>query len=334
MNKLIKIKINDEKYNLDVVNCVEIVICYYLGLFGQEYQHYFLLFLKQIQSFKFTRYNDAGIIYPVNIHPYITEILTDKLNVKVNNHRFMDNNFYALIEELIANNKPVLITGNLKELYYSKSYKEKNARHVILINGFDQDKRLFKIINGEHYYVKNKSRYQQFVIPYQIVKDMFVSYWEYFQEYFICDLELSSNEFDKSAVLRECLSLLLDNHTCNLKYREIMYINEIIQEIDNKADKNHNIDEIFLRTIKYKEMFYSILASVISEDLNRNQFAEAVLSLKERIISIWEDICNTCLLGLYKNTKFDIQNKINEAITHELEMKNKLKTLNINDAAE
>lgn len=328
MNKLIRINIDNERFNLNMVNCLEIGIYYYLGLFGTNFQQYFLLFLKLIQSYNIPQFSDTDIIYPVNIHKYIQLILNDKLKVKINYHDFLDNGFYDLIESLITEGKPVLITGNLKELYYSKNYKEKDTRHVFLINGFDKEKRLFKIINGEHYYVRNKCKYRQFVIPYQTIKKMLKSYRRAFGEFFICDFELSNNKFEEALALKECLSLFIINNTDAGKYREVIYVNDIIQKISKETDHSSNVDEFFLRTIKYKEMFYSIFASSISEIYGGDNLANTIISLKESMISLWEDICNTCLLGLYKNTMFDIESRLKEVMSYEMEMEGKLKDLN------
>ena len=50
---------------------------------------------------------------------------------------------HKIIINLIKSNKPVLLTGNLKELYYSSHYKEQDARHLFLIVGYDNEKKIY-----------------------------------------------------------------------------------------------------------------------------------------------------------------------------------------------
>ncbi len=326
MNKLIKINIDNEKLNLNVVNCVEIGICYCLDIYGRDYRQYFLLLLKLIQSYKTPGFSNQNIIYPVNIHKYMQLLLNEKLKVKINFYNYSEDGFYGLIEGLIEKRKPVLVTGNLKELYYSRNYKERDARHIVLINGYEKQKEIFRIINGEHCYIRNKPIYQQFVIPYQALKDMYESFGAAFGDPFICDFELIENKFEKASILNECLSLYLNSNTGNEKYREIIYIDQIIRKISKEADCS-NLDETFLRTVKYKDMFYTILASSIAEVFGKDKSAQNVMSLKEKMVSLWEDICNTCLLGLYKNEMFNIERRLKEVLALEKEMESELTIL-------
>lgn len=327
MNEWIRIKIDNEKFNLDSVNCVEIGISYCLGIYGGEFQKYFLLLLKMIQSYNVTGFNDTSIVNPVNIHPYIQSILNNWLHIQINFHELSEDSFYELIEGVIMKGRPVLVTGNLRELYYSPNYMNNDSRHVILINGFDKEKKIFKIIDGEHFYVRNKCRYNQFSIPYQTVKEMLLSYRNVFGEFFICDLQSGERIFNKVSVLNDCLSLYGNINSDFNKYKEINYLDTVSKAISEGDNKHGNIDVTLLRIIRYKEMFYTLLASAISEIWGDDDMVGGIIQLKDHMIPVWRDICNTCILGLYKKSVFNIDTRLQEAMKYELQMKNTIKGL-------
>ncbi|NFA43462.1 hypothetical protein EXM65_12970 [Clostridium botulinum] len=317
--KIIKVKLENELLNIDSVNCLEISIAYCLNKIGIDYKQYFILYLKCLQSYKIKKYSGLNVKYPVEIHYFLKDILK-KLNVEIIQNKNLCNSS-IFIKNSINDNDFVFISGNLKELYYSKYYKKEDSRHVFLINGYDEGRNIYYIIDN----IQNqnsRSEYSQFSIKKSMLEKMISSYQTAFQTFFECKIKMICPQLNKKKILKEVLS-----HICqsNTELWENDFIDDIKNIIDGNSRENECVEECFIRCIKHKYLFYKTLLNIIKNNFPNIINYEIFEKTYEELIQTWKSISNICLFKLYKKEHFDITIKVREAIMIENYMKEILK---------
>lgn len=90
---------------------------------------------------------------------------------------YITENICNFLEECSQKGNPIIVPINLKELFYSEQYKILNWAHPIVVKGFDNEKQIFKILDG----TQLKSDFPEerdFNISYDVLEQSYESYFK------------------------------------------------------------------------------------------------------------------------------------------------------------
>jgi hypothetical protein len=201
---------------------------------------------------------------------------------------------------------------------------DQDARQLFLVNGFDQNKKVFYIINGEHNWTRNKN-YQPFVIPFATLTELYILFNQRIADGYLCTVE-KGEKIDFFHLVNECLYLFLQK-SMRQPYRELTYVERIQKHILHPDEpRTKDLDILFLRTIKYKGLFYSLLSSLISNFWDNKTFVAEMDQNKKQIMEGWEKVRDTSILGLHLKRKFTVDDKVKAVLQHEEHMQNMIES--------
>ena len=147
------------KYTLDKVDCFERQIANALESFQTGYGHIYILINKMFEFFKDDEKESS--------YDYIKELL----GVDICYEQY---SFEELIKQIIFRidrGIPVLLIGNLKKLFYSSYYMEKNYPHLFLVKGYDTKKELIYFLDNVQF-GELDAKYENFRITYSLVNEL------------------------------------------------------------------------------------------------------------------------------------------------------------------
>ncbi len=165
MKKIISIK-NSVDYAFDRITCFERPIINILNQQNSYLGNCFIL-LSKIYSFYFCNMQEET-------KSQVLKLTENILNVKVENYSKKNLNFKKINKSI--DNKNFFILGiNLKEIFYSGYFKEDDWPHWLLINGYDDEKGIYYILDDVQY--RNQSNtYSEFCLPKNLLKKARNSY--------------------------------------------------------------------------------------------------------------------------------------------------------------
>lgn len=120
-------------------------------------------------------------------------------------------NINTTIEKILDNNNPFFIPGNLIELFYSKFYKTSDWMHLFLIKGYDSLKNIYHILDSTQRRDELDYDCYDFVITYDILKDMYTSFNEniYQENIYFIDSNKVNRTPDINNILLNILNLFV-----------------------------------------------------------------------------------------------------------------------------
>lgn len=110
------------KYDFNYVTCFEKPLGLTLSSFGESYQRLFLLYLKLFQTYR-TRTFGKQELYLYDFRKVVKWIVENQLKLKLTIQKPENDEIYDIIQRELDQHRAVLVTVNLKELYYSRHYK-------------------------------------------------------------------------------------------------------------------------------------------------------------------------------------------------------------------
>lgn len=284
-----KVKANIDSYPLDQVNCISRAVSLCIASYDMQLSDIFLI----IDSFE-KCYSIESLEEPKE--PYDREVRLVQKYLNLNfEKRYLEKNFFTLIEEQIILNNPVIVPINLKEIFYSDYYKEDDWEHPIVIKGFDSSKKVFYILD----YIQLKSdipKERDFTIEYVTLYRAFKSYFS--------NIGKTDKDFilvlDKTNVRkgRERLSICI---------REIQK-NIILTDTKRNLLKTSSVD--WLNIHKYKEIFFSLSLNLLKDFTSES---EEFIKRKNNIINLNKKL----FFKLYMNSSRD--NPINPELMMEID---------------
>lgn len=153
-----EIKPNTDSYKPHEVTCFEKP----LGIAVESYLHgggsIFYLILKYYQTYKVHPEDSLGSDLTLSLN-----IIKKYLNLTVNTIK-PSKKLEDFIIKNIKKNHRVIVPCNLKKLFYSTHYEQNDWPHLLLIKGFDVEKKIFYILDDTHL-LSDKSQYTNFMIP-------------------------------------------------------------------------------------------------------------------------------------------------------------------------
>lgn len=305
----------DDIYSLEEVNCLEKPVGVMLNSFNPLYRHFYLLFEKMMQSYNFKYYSD------INYNEMITmersyHILKREMNIEL--HKIEDTaNFFDIINQNLDKNNPVIVPGNLRELYYSNFYNKADWTHSFLVYEYDEDNGLYRVFDSTQRHDEAGHKLYKFVVPKDVLYKMFKSFNEHIYKEGI--YYLSSKDIP---CLVNCHDLLFKcvYEFCNFRkdnpYIELDFINQIMNS------KKINQDDIkgFIQISHFKKVFFNELSELLKDELSDYDLFNKYSKLSKELIDKWFEIDGKIVYYLYKKNKEKINLEINKVIKIEEKM--------------
>lgn len=287
-----ELKIIDINYPVDWVTCYQKAFAICLNKFNPEYAQLFYIMTSASKCYEFSCFKS------MNFQQIQSKIINDIFEVTFEN-KLVINKFHNEIQKNIDMNNPVVVSGNLRELFYSKHYKEDDWSHPFIIKGYNLEKRLYYIIDDTHL---TSEESQDFSIRFE-------------------DLEIAHNSFIKNISKDNSFYVFLNKSTINKTSHEILkdildfyfdddYKYKEIQLIEKLCNKSKVINEnvffnpyyLLINMPKYKNVFFIELINALKNhvEINEEQYQD-LLCKKESLLKNWKIFINSFLKNYNKN---------------------------------
>lgn len=244
------------EYTLAQVNCVENPIEIACESYGKYSGIMFLIYIKMYCCYNIT-IDNSDVNKEYSVLQRIENIMYTDLNIEL--QRIEPVNFYKTIEDLVDKENPVFVIGNLRELYYSEHYMKSDWIHLFLIKNYDSEKKLFFVVDSVQFRANGVQDYSEFVIPYQIMYDMYES-WNNkkgHEDIFYIDSKNLLIEDNPYRLLKTFLQKYL------FKKEEQPYVEKtLVEEILNKKRPMSDCKRL-MKVYHAKEVMYNELAKMI-----------------------------------------------------------------------
>ena len=297
---MIEIKDTKNVYDLDKVDCFERPTAIILESIDKDYSGYYLMFRKLFQVYS----PDAGKSYYSELTKNIGNTIFDKLGITCVNETVPDLR-KALIERIDAQT-PVLIPGNLMELYYSMYYKNRNWPHSFLIRGYDSENDLFHILDYTQITASDVKRpyvaYEPFVMRGRDLEAVYNGFAFFDPNPFITYLVKrdGSVPLDKKELLLAFLRLLNQKMDDNVFFEESISAEIIALVKNHTAADSETIDELLHllnKSPKRKDAMISEMLHLLKNYALPDDVYLKMERLRTDILQTW-----TVIIGkFYKN---------------------------------
>lgn len=319
----IRIKANEDKYQIDEIDCFEKPIGIVLESLGEGYSNLFYMCLKLTQAYNINKYYPNQIKSTIESEMDLKKrLLKNEFNIGIYSD-ICNDNLHDSIESKINDNSVILIPASLMELYYSKYYKKRNWPHLFLIKGYDRENKLYYTLDSTQFYKENLALYKDFVIQYDVLEKIHEAYKkEFFNELYFIDCKEKDNIIDRHTIIKKCLDLYL-NDLNHQPYREIDYINYMYESLNIKEEVTYFSEKLF-RTIKAKNVFYSELIDILKKSNYRKDALDNLETDKERLINSWKKVINIIFVNVRRKKKLDVNEEVSEVVALEKKIRNAL----------
>lgn len=292
--------ISDEfyKYTLDKVDCFERQIANTLEYYQRGYGHIYLIIKKVIDFFEKNKKENKKKLFETILGIYL-------IYEKYSYEKLIDQ-----IKLCVDNGRPVLLVGNLKKVFYSIYYKEKDWPHLFLINGYNTQKELIYIFDNTQF-SELDSKYENFRITYDMVNEfskndgvynvISIKKTEYYNYYGIKAIIKQLTQLLVRSIMKDSNYIL--TYFCNSydniskakfinlpKYLEVTFSEYLFLLQINTDINTENVNNIITEYINYWKryviknlvLFTKTPDSLLSMEFNKDQY---VLSIENRLVS-------------------------------------------------
>ena len=301
-----------ESYSLDYLDCFERPSAIVLDSLLENGGSMYIMITKLLKSFYL--FNE---ITQDDVMDLITRNFgINCYNVPVGNH---------LIESVIDclnEGNPVLVPGNLKKLYYSEHYMINDWRHLFLIKGYDDERKIFKIVDSTQQPPRDDIiHYTDFFLKFEDLCLMFeelppteqcISYYK------LCDSPINSVT-SLLFILNQLRRLLSENK--HIETNLLQIIKEDTTQ-NSEAFKNSIINDV-INISKYKMILLEQLSKLLDvytyDTMTLNRISKS-LEKQWRISAI--SSIKSIFQPNYKVTEYKLTNeavKAEQALIHELD---------------
>lgn len=322
MGNIIKnIKVNDDSYSFEKISCFERPVGIALSRYNEMYSSYYYMYIKLVESYNVLKYKDEN--YVDYKFTYLTTVLLEEyMGIKYNKY-YTDNEISHFVENQIDKNNPVLIPCNLYGLYYSAHYMIHNWPHLFLINGYDEKRKLYNIIDSE----QTNDKYSDFFMKYDQMEEIYRLHDCFHKKTDIFYLEqINSNDSkDEKEILINFMELYL-NGLDKQPYKELEII-DVINSMTNNCniESNYSLETLTRRLLnipKYKEVIFSELIKCLElYKYNVNEI-DLMSSIMNKLISSWTLFINKSLRKVYCHKPIEYNtNTLNDIYIYENELR-------------
>jgi hypothetical protein len=127
-----------ESYPLDYLDCFERPSAIVLDSLLENGGSMYIMITKLLKSF---------YLFNEITQDDVSDLISKNFGINCYNIPVEDHLIASVIDCLNEGN-PVLVPGNLKMLYYSEHYMINDWRHLFLIKGYDDERKIFKIVDS------------------------------------------------------------------------------------------------------------------------------------------------------------------------------------------
>lgn len=143
------------EYDYDVINCFEHPIASIINYFDRSYTSSYIALAKF-----------RGIYTQGNIRKLVLNEMKELFGIEVFDTSKLT---YKMIIENLDKNIPMLVGVNLKQIFYSEHYMNKNWGHWLLIKGYNRLGELVSIFDNTQYEYSGHE-YGTFHLPFELLK--------------------------------------------------------------------------------------------------------------------------------------------------------------------
>lgn len=244
-------------YNNDVINCFEHPIAAILNYFDRTYTNYYITLAKF-----------RGVYTSGNVKELVLQEMSELFNISVMNTSKLS--YKQIIENINANN-PMLIGVNLKQIFYTEHYMNKNWGHWFLIKGYNRIGNLVTLYDNSQFEF-NGHEFGTFNIPYDMLKKANDDYKKEFGKEYNVMLFKKGETIEPISVLKYILAeyIKLDlSLRSNYKQLELLStLKNLLSEKEGSVDKEFYGNELKKKLInvnKYRNLFHKQMETFMEQ---------------------------------------------------------------------
>ncbi|MBW7475876.1 BtrH N-terminal domain-containing protein [Paenibacillus oenotherae] len=299
---------NKDSYPLDQVNCIEKPLSMVAEGKRKFFSSYYFILVKCIDLYRVSKVKKNSNGFYQNAKEVMSLL---GLNVHFFNRC---NDFHTIIREQLRLQRPVLVCGNLRLLYYSHHYKTSDWMHLFLVKGYNDETDVYYIMDS----TQKKDggyRFEEFTITSEMLENLAISSHEIFATELIFSVETADREPLESELLITCTNEILNAPLVN---------NEFIAMVDYQD--NRDMDEQTLATklirmTKSKEVLYIELTSQFKRFLGHVPLIEQIENLAAQLIQEWTIVIAIYMRSMLKKEIFDTGTRLEKVLHLEKSMK-------------
>lgn len=294
-----EMKPNNIDYSVDYISCYQKAFGTCLNKFNPDYARLFYMLSSACKCYEFSKFKD------LDFQAIQSKIINDVFQISFATEKVSDNFHDEIMDHIKAGN-PVVVPGNLRELFYSQHYKESDWGHPFIIKGFDSDKQLYYIIDDAHL---TGDVSKDFSIRYEDLESVFNA----FNTFISSDVKHRIYVFSKNSknlkepydVFSEIISIYLDEY--HYEHKEKILLDQICQDELLKGNyENQFFNPLYIlkNMPKYKEVFFAEL--IHSFQLYMDVSEKTLTNLenqKNDLKSLWEMCINSFFKKYYRNSQ-------------------------------
>lgn len=230
---------------------------------------------------------------PYDLDQIEKHVLNRKLGLDIVNVE-IEGNLVETVENNLLQDRPVFVPLSKKEIFYCEEYMKKDHPHFLFIKGFDSERRLFIIQDGEQNVALTNSKplpairnkigdvSSQFYMPYDLLEKGFESYnnaYGYLKNHIqvIKSVEPASIDTHTKALLD--IAKTLEGFSGNARSLVESKLNYFKQETD----------QFRFAYVNSHKLFFKLLLQSVSEHAQLNDFKEELEKLADDCINKWRN---------------------------------------------
>lgn len=282
-----------QEYKTDMVDCYEKPLAHLLGYINPRYTSLYILLQKMFQSYEFQEKE--------NIDDYIQELF--QVDIKYSSD---SNSILSSIRHYIEQGYPVLLTGDLYELFYSDYYHISHWPHWFIITQYDDSRELCKILDDTHC-GKTDSEYREFYLTYEILEKMNESFLKNLnkRQGMTAIIPKNNNILDYKVILEKILKIYVDEvipYKVTI-YSQNTYLTELLKTIIVNVDlrkKESHITNI-MRINKYKFVAIKELSKNLEIIGYDKPIQDELEEINNQLLLLWNNFSMKNIFYLFRN---------------------------------
>ncbi|MCX7923049.1 MAG: BtrH N-terminal domain-containing protein [Clostridia bacterium] len=320
---------NDDNYSWAELNCFNKPMAIIFKSFDAEYFNLFLFYLSYINTFlldmSFEEFiNEDNAFFS----PSFNSMIVTNFGIEIEKVYF-DNEWdmHAKITEEIDKSSRLLFPINSIGLYYHSNYMEAHNRHFMIVNGYNNLKKIYYTMENSHIDDGTSTLYKKFVIKFSDLFNASKLYLEQFEPEEFKSYFWAFRKIGQPNIKIDYKKALFDLYTdfmemnegkTRIKYIENEIIKMIVKENRSNCFSKSSIQKIS-STLNFKSVFYDLLFKFLNK-LNTHKGEVSDLSrLALDITREWYDIRMHLFMCISRNSMISerLETKVQENVARE-----------------
>ncbi|WP_068777160.1 BtrH N-terminal domain-containing protein [Paenibacillus sp. FJAT-26967] len=270
--------------------------------FNQEYPDLFYLYFYLFFHYNFNPADrDAPRLYHHDLDSIESYLLKEKLGLEMADINIEDN-LVEKIEENLTEGRPVFVPVSKKAIFYCEEYLRNDHPHLILVKGYDRERRRFVIQDGEQLVSLTNSRpypalrtkigdvCSEFYMLYETLESGFDMYKESFV---YMDGSIKAMRAVKAPAIDSSLNALIDISDMIMEFagNEEHFIQSKLEYLA------HSDNELIMAYISSQKILFNILNRFISMHDQDPSHVEHIRILMNECSGLWKKLTNIIVLN-------------------------------------